>query len=149
MTAIPHLPALAGTRLALARNDKRMYENGARVVTARPAIGMARHRGPMNAHHRTTLGVLALLALLAAGSCGRGLGSEPLPTRDPDATTASTPVAIVGVNVVPMTSNTVLRDQTIVIRGGVIELLGPDWLEWTENRKAVNDRAAAPARTAD
>src|SRR5688500_5162272 len=102
-----------------------MYENRAKVVMPPAGEPVAQHRGPMNARHRTTHGALALLALRTAGSCGRGLGSEPLPTRDPDATTAETPVAIVGVNVVPMTSNTLLRDQTIVTRGGVIELLGP------------------------
>jgi len=102
-----------------------MYENRAKVVTVPPAEAVARHRCSMNALHRSTLGAIALGTLLAAGSCGRGLGSEPVSTRDPDATNGDTPIAIVGVNVVPMTSNVVLRDQTIVTRGGVIELLGP------------------------
>ena len=111
--------------LRFAQDNTGMYENRAKVVTARAAEPVVGHRGSMNALHRNTLGAAALGAVLAAGSCGRNLGSEPVPTPDPDATNGDTPIAIVGVNVVPMASNTVLRDQTIVTRGGVIELLGP------------------------
>ncbi|HEX6049943.1 MAG TPA: amidohydrolase family protein [Gemmatimonadaceae bacterium] len=59
-------------------------------------------------------------------ACGESVGSDPgANVRDPDATTADTPLAIVGVNVVPMTSNAVLPDRTIVIRDGVIQSIEP------------------------
>jgi len=59
-------------------------------------------------------------------ACGRPVENEPIPeTNDPASLTASTAIAIVDVRVIPMTSNTVLDAQTIVVRGGVITALGP------------------------
>jgi imidazolonepropionase-like amidohydrolase len=69
---------------------------------------------------------LGWMLCTAPVACGQSLGSEPqVGPRDPDVTTAATPLAFVGVNVVPMTSNTVLTNQTIVVRGGRIESIGP------------------------
>jgi imidazolonepropionase-like amidohydrolase len=63
---------------------------------------------------------------MALPACGRSLANEPVDrVNDPPATTASTPLAIVGVRVVPMTSNVVLENQAIVVRDGVITAVGP------------------------
>ena len=67
---------------------------------------------------------LALAAVLLA--CGRSTGNDPVVIpHDPLATTAATPLAIVGVRVIPMTTNTVLDNQTVLVRDGVITAVGP------------------------
>jgi len=69
---------------------------------------------------------LPVMLAVTGIACGRSLGSEPRSDpRDPAATTRSTPLAIVGVRIVPMTSSTILEDQTIVVRDGVIASIGP------------------------
>jgi imidazolonepropionase-like amidohydrolase len=69
-----------------------------------------------------SLGLTLLLALLPA--CAAGVAEAPRPT------TATTPatgtaVAFVGVDVVPMDSERVLRNQTVVVRDGRIVAVGP------------------------
>lgn len=49
----------------------------------------------------------------------------PLPPRSSGSAEAETAVAIVNVNVLPMTTDTVLTDQSVVIRGGRIAAMGP------------------------
>jgi len=58
--------------------------------------------------------LLACAALLGAAEAGAG---EPPPV--------TAPLAFVGVDVVPMGDETVLRDQTVVTEGGVIAAVGP------------------------
>src|SRR5690349_16810442 len=70
--------------------------------------------------------LVTVLVTALVGSCGRPVENEPVPNvTDPEAVPASTPVALVGVRVIPMTSNTVLDAQTIVVRDGVIAAIGP------------------------
>lgn len=71
-----------------------------------------------------TLPALACLALLACGDSPLGpsasdFADEPAPIPHPAA------VAFVGVHVVPMTDQAVLEDHTVVVRGSVIEAIGP------------------------
>ena len=78
------------------------------------------HTGPVNSFVRVALALAA-----AIPACGRSTGNDPLVTRhDPQATTAATPLAIVGVRVVPMTTNTVLENQTVLVRDGVVTAVG-------------------------
>jgi imidazolonepropionase-like amidohydrolase len=68
---------------------------------------------------------VALAIIAAFPACGRSTGNDPvLHPNDPQATTAATPLAIVGVRVVPMTTNTVLDNQTVLVRDGVIAAIG-------------------------
>ena len=75
----------------------------------------------------TPLRAVASVGLaIAVAACGRSLGNEPTPgSNDPASSSALTPVAIVGVRVVTMTSSAVLDDQTIVVRDGVVASMGP------------------------
>jgi imidazolonepropionase-like amidohydrolase len=75
--------------------------------------------GPHNSVLRLVLAVAAVFP-----AC-RSTGNEPVVTRnDPQATTAATPLAIVGVRVVPMTTNTILDNQTVLVRDGTITAIG-------------------------
>jgi imidazolonepropionase-like amidohydrolase len=68
---------------------------------------------------------VALAVLAAFPACGPSTGSEPVVTlNDPPATTAATPLAIVGVRVIAMTANAVLDNQTVLVRDGVIVAIG-------------------------
>jgi len=71
--------------------------------------------------------VTALTTLVVtATACGPSLGNEPgAGVDDPASSPASTPIALVGVRVVTMTSPAVLEDQTIVVRDGTIASIGP------------------------
>src|SRR6185503_14272728 len=83
---------------------------------------------PLDPLRSRLMRLITLQVMLAVTgiACGRSLGSEPRSDpRDPAATTRSTPLAIVGVRIVPMTSSTILEDQTIVVRDGVIASIGP------------------------
>lgn len=62
------------------------------------------------------------LAALTACACAASGVSRP---NDPPATTTATPLAIVDVQVVPMNSAVVAAHQTVLIRGGRIEWVGP------------------------
>src|SRR5215207_2776311 len=73
--------------------------------------------------HRFIMVPVTVLALHVA--CGRPVENEPVPeTNDPAAVAASATIALVGVRVIPMTSNTVLDAQTVIIQHGVITALG-------------------------
>ena len=75
---------------------------------------------------RALIRLVGILGAIAGGACGRPLENEPTQAaRDPVASPATTPLALVGVRVVPMTSNVVLVDQTIIVRDGVVTALGP------------------------
>src|SRR4026207_959429 len=103
-----------------------MCENRTNTVGQTTSMRPGSHRQCMTSldsfrRRMTRLVTLPLMFAVADIACGHSLGSEPLPDpRDPPATTRSTPLAIVGVRVVPMTSSTILEDQTIVVRDGVI-----------------------------
>ncbi|HUQ81884.1 MAG TPA: amidohydrolase family protein [Gemmatimonadaceae bacterium] len=102
------------------------------------------HHRSLRVHRFITTLVTALVA-----SCGRPVENEPVPsTTDPAAIPASTPVALVGVRVIPMTSNTVLDAQTVVIRDGVIAAIGPRGSVQVPNDAVViagNGRYVMPA----
>jgi imidazolonepropionase-like amidohydrolase len=102
-----------------------MCENGARIVYSNAAEEAMAHPGRMpNAIRLVVALILALTGVVPA--CGDTLGNDPGPDiQDPEATSAATPLAIVGVNVIPMTSNTVLADRTVVVRDGRIESIEP------------------------
>jgi imidazolonepropionase-like amidohydrolase len=59
---------------------------------------------------------LLLVAILAATIC---LGYETRPVAQPATT------VFVGVNVIPMDSNTVIKDQTVIVRDGRIDSIAP------------------------
>ncbi len=65
------------------------------------------------ASRRPWVRTLPLIALLAAG-----VGAQSAPP-------AAGPLAVVGVHVLPMTEDVVLRDQTVLLRDGRIERIGP------------------------
>jgi imidazolonepropionase-like amidohydrolase len=65
---------------------------------------------------------LALLSLLTGSPSCR----EPVATAVPgEIVPATTPVAFVGVHVIPMDADRVLRDQVVLVRDGHIERVGP------------------------
>ena len=67
---------------------------------------------------------LIVAAAVVIPAC-RSTGNEPVVTpNDPQVTTAATPLAIVGVRVIPMTTNTLLDNQTVLVRDGVIGAVG-------------------------
>lgn len=76
-------------------------------------------RGTRSRRSSTFGGLLpgALLAALALAACG-GAGASLRPP-------AGEVVAFVDVNVVPMDRDTVLRAQTVLVRGGTVERIGP------------------------
>ena len=108
-----------------------MCENRTNNVGQTTSMTPGSHRQcmtPLDPLRRRMMRLIMLPVMLEVTSiaCGGSLGSEPLPDpRDPAATTRSTPLAIVGVRVVAMTSSTALEDQTIVVRDGVIASIGP------------------------
>ena len=73
------------------------------------------HHAPGRRHSA----VAALLACLLLG-VGEGWATD----LAPDAALPA-PLAFVGVDVVPMNADTVLRNQTVVVRDGRIEAIGP------------------------
>src|SRR5215207_8687377 len=100
-----------------------MCEDCVKAVGWPPGSRVRSHRCSMTPL-RVRIANIVLIGLV--GACGHPVGNEPvLRTRDPDAAPASTALALVGVRVVPMTSNVVLGDQTVVVRDGVIAAIGP------------------------
>jgi hypothetical protein len=62
----------------------------------------------------TLIGVAGILGVMTGGACGRSVGNEPnTPTRDPEGSAATTPLALVGVRVVPMTFDVMLIDMHV------------------------------------
>ena len=73
--------------------------------------------------------VAALFALLHLAACGGGgsaeaPGSAPPPPPEPLPPSSAGSVAFVGVDVVPMDSELLLVDQTVLVRAGRIEAVG-------------------------
>jgi imidazolonepropionase-like amidohydrolase len=75
-----------------------------------------------------SLAVIAILAaaapLVACGGGNSGTSSQPPPAPAPEPPAKSGTVAFVGVDVVPMDSEVLLRDQTVVVGEKRIESLG-------------------------
>src|SRR5215204_1100366 len=86
----------------------------------RPGSGTYRQRMTWLTPPTPLRAVASVGLAIAVVACGRSLGNEPTRSNDPASSSALTPVAIVGVRVVTMTSSAVLDDQTIVVRDGVV-----------------------------
>jgi imidazolonepropionase-like amidohydrolase len=66
----------------------------------------------------------AVLVAVTTGSCANG-ATEPEPPQDPAIIRAPAIIAFTGVTVIPMTTETRLRNHTVVMRDGRIESLEP------------------------
>ena len=71
-------------------------------------------------NHRIILTTL-ILGIAMSGSCGSGATAVSANTPDPEIINAPATLAFTNVRVVPMTSESRLDDQTVVIRNGRIE----------------------------